>query len=351
MSYILEALKKTDQEEGLHPQNPPQPLAPGDAVSPATANQPISPEPATHGLSSTWKIILGTFAAMNIALLGLLYSNSLNQPQPPPDNANTTQSAVNQYSGTSAKPAQQRSRSSNPVSASNIPDTVKVPPKGTRVLPGIASPRLTPAPPTNTGSNNRRQDRIASRSGPAPRIYGPSSTADVGEFGTAPTDPEARAAAERAAIAAAARLRSATQTPSSSSAPDPFARRAPAAANPSSATAAPPAISSQQIGPSLLPEKGTTELAGSQPATATKQLVQLQPDARARLQNLNFSTHIYGADADLRAVVVNGIRVVEGQSQGGFLLRDIVEDGVIIEFEHGGVIERVMIPVLEDWKD
>lgn len=314
MSYILEALKKTDQEGADDLLRTP---VDADAMPPPNPTlNPTLNQSGASGLSLTWKLVLGAFAALNIGLLALLYTGMRDDPV-----RYATGGGQENVPNPASNVDRPNARVNSSVIANSQTTKPTVPPAGTRPLPGIVSPRLTPAPPARTAAGPSAGGRSTER------VYRPSSTNQVGEFGTAPTNPEERAAAERAALAAvsAARRRS-------SAAPAPAPVPTPA-------------------GPALLPEKDSLA-ATSGPArpTATKQLAELDPAARARLQNLNFSTHIYGTDADLRAVVVNGVRVVEGQSQGGFLLRNILEDGVVIEFEHAGVIERVRIPVLEDWK-
>jgi hypothetical protein len=87
-----------------------------------------------------------------------------------------------------------------------------------------------------------------------------------------------------------------------------------------------------------------------QPAGRILQLDDLSATARAEINDLNFSTHIYGVDADLRAVVLNGQRLTEGQTQGKFELLQILEDGVVLRFVHAGKSLKVEIPLLEDWQ-
>ena len=320
MSYILEALKKTDQEDANNPAS----------IIDNVAHAPLGPPVAapSGGMSFIWKLVLVVFAIANLGLLGLVY-NSMN------GSSNSTSVAAENI----AQPATLGVETNRADTAGAV-----IPPQGTRPLPGIVSPQLTPPPAPNSAAAN---------SGSSPRVYRPSSansaSDEVGEFGTASSDPNARAAAERKALAEALAARDRATGDRTAAAP---------ATPPPVATTTPPPAAAPSLGPALLPESSPVPAnppaptnTVATPASGTKQLRQLTPEARARLQNLNFSTHIYGTDADLRAVVVNGIRVVEGQSQGGFLLRNILEDGVIIEFEHAGAIERVMIPVLEDWKD
>ncbi len=73
---------------------------------------------------------------------------------------------------------------------------------------------------------------------------------------------------------------------------------------------------------------------------------ELAPSDRAKLPSLDISTHIYASDADLRAIVVNGKRVQEGESIGPSLkLKEITEQGIIVEFHQ----KQIEIPFLQDW--
>jgi general secretion pathway protein B len=67
--------------------------------------------------------------------------------------------------------------------------------------------------------------------------------------------------------------------------------------------------------------------------------------ARARFPELSFSTHVYAEDAGLRAVVVNGERLTEGDRLGNLRLTNITETGVVFRFEN----YLVSISVLDDW--
>lgn len=65
-----------------------------------------------------------------------------------------------------------------------------------------------------------------------------------------------------------------------------------------------------------------------------------------RLAAMRFSSHIFASDKDLRMVVVDGRRMVEGDTIGdGIHLHQITEDGVV--FEYRG--ERYPIDILSQW--
>jgi hypothetical protein len=58
-----------------------------------------------------------------------------------------------------------------------------------------------------------------------------------------------------------------------------------------------------------------------------------------------FSTHIYAEEADLRAIVVNGIRLQEGDRVENLRLEEITEEGAVFAFEN----QLVSVSVLETW--
>ena len=66
---------------------------------------------------------------------------------------------------------------------------------------------------------------------------------------------------------------------------------------------------------------------------------------QARFPTLNFSTHIYADDPDLRAIVVNGTRLVEGDRLGQVRLTEITEEGAVFAFEN----RLVAVSVLDGW--
>jgi len=71
----------------------------------------------------------------------------------------------------------------------------------------------------------------------------------------------------------------------------------------------------------------------------------LPADARARFPGIVISTHVYAEDPDLRAIVVNGARLQEGDQVAGLSIREIGPDGVAVEFENY-VVE---VPIFTDW--
>jgi len=66
---------------------------------------------------------------------------------------------------------------------------------------------------------------------------------------------------------------------------------------------------------------------------------------RERFPTLEFSTHVYADDADLRAIVVNGTRLAEGDRLGSLRLQEITEDGAVFRFEG----RLVLVSVLDAW--
>ena len=73
----------------------------------------------------------------------------------------------------------------------------------------------------------------------------------------------------------------------------------------------------------------------------------LPPAARSRFPGIVISTHVYAEDPTLRAIVVNGARLQEGDQVAGMTLREINEFGVVLEFES----YLVDVPVFTDWEE
>ncbi len=84
----------------------------------------------------------------------------------------------------------------------------------------------------------------------------------------------------------------------------------------------------------------------AEPAAERISFAALPASARARFPTLDFSTHLYASDAQLRAVVMNGQRLQEGERYGELELEEITETGVVLRFE--GYL--VSVPVLDDWQ-
>lgn len=79
--------------------------------------------------------------------------------------------------------------------------------------------------------------------------------------------------------------------------------------------------------------------------TETSTLAGLPTDVRRRFPDLDFSTHIYADEPDLRAVVVNGVRLEEGDRLENLQVHEITEDGAIFTFEN----RLVSVSVLDAW--
>ncbi len=85
--------------------------------------------------------------------------------------------------------------------------------------------------------------------------------------------------------------------------------------------------------------------AAAPPRSETVPVSSLPSAQRARFPNLSFSTHVYADDADLRAIVVNGTRLEEGDRLGNLRLAEITEDGAVFRFEN----RLVSVSVLDEW--
>jgi hypothetical protein len=73
---------------------------------------------------------------------------------------------------------------------------------------------------------------------------------------------------------------------------------------------------------------------------------ELPAGVASRLPSLEFSTHIFSQDPALRAIVINGIRLGEGESADGLTLTEVTEDGAILGFEN----YLISVPVLMEWE-
>ena len=275
MSYILEALQKSDTAATVTVTGPP-------VVSPAGE------------LTLGWKLLIGAVLVANLLLAALLLSDRREpaveraatpaaNPAGAPATANERPPSTPSVAPPAAAPPA-AAQAPKPRMAPPVPEAAvaaaPVPTRERRTLPGILEPRPLSAP-----------------SGGTPAVA--------------------------AAVAAAAR------GGVSEPAPRPGAQAAVARA------------------PAAPARRPLVEL----PIGGVQRLSQISPEVRDRLVTLNFSTHIWGEDVDLRAVVLNGERLVEGNQQGDFTLLRILEDGVIMQFDHAGTTQRVSIPVLEDWKE
>ena len=96
---------------------------------------------------------------------------------------------------------------------------------------------------------------------------------------------------------------------------------------------------------------GTTDEVSIRPISSNAALPQPVPlsrlpaDVRRRFPDLRFSTHIYADAPDLRAIVVNGVRLEEGDRLENLRLQEITEEGAVFLFEQ----RSVSISVLDEW--
>ena len=82
------------------------------------------------------------------------------------------------------------------------------------------------------------------------------------------------------------------------------------------------------------------------PATALLEIWQLSEAEQRFLQTLNVSLHVYSQEPAQRTVIINGLRVREGQPLGQDLnLLEITTDGIIVSFQE----QRVHLSTIEPW--
>lgn len=161
-----------------------------------------------------------------------------------------------------------------------------------------------------------------------------------GRAGSASTTAPSASTPPAPAAAAAASDGPAPGTPQQTT---PLTAAAPRAPADSAAPAA--VVSGSTSEAELRPEPRSIPKPAPQPALKRVALSDLPADARSRFPGLSFSTHLYSSDSDLRAVVVNGQRLQEGDRLGVLTLKSITEDGVIFRFEN----YLVTVSVLDDW--
>lgn len=145
----------------------------------------------------------------------------------------------------------------------------------------------------------------------------------------------------------------AAQPPAAAPASAPATTTAPAAASAPAtalapATASPPATRSAatpQAAASVPADDIVIGTRAAPSASTPLTLTNLPETMRQRFPTLNFSTHIYADEPDLRAVVVNGRRLSEGDVLGELTLAEITEDGAVFVFEG----RKVEVSVLDAW--
>jgi general secretion pathway protein B len=178
--------------------------------------------------------------------------------------------------------------------------------------------------------------------------------------GTTPPVVEAPAPATAPVAAAAPALSNrptATTEPISGRAPIPAPTPPPTELRAGVTIEPPPSTSSAKVSKTLRTEPpgevtpipatpDRVPVAAAAPETpATTTLARLPDNVRRDFPELTFSTHIYADDPELRAVVVNGVRLTEGDRLENLVVHEITEDGAVFSFD-GYLVE---VPVLETW--
>ena len=133
-----------------------------------------------------------------------------------------------------------------------------------------------------------------------------------------------------------------TQPPpvGTSSRPPGPAAPAPSVDAPPASTATPSGAAESTAGDTVIGPDNRSALA-SEPLPVGS----LPNSQRNRFPALSFSTHIYADDADLRAIVVNGTRLQEGDRLENLYLHQITENGAVFRFEG----RLVSVSVLDEW--
>jgi general secretion pathway protein B len=124
------------------------------------------------------------------------------------------------------------------------------------------------------------------------------------------------------------------------------------ATEPAPVSVTPPGSGPPAREPAAISERTTapTPASGSRSAqTAVRQtrvtVAELPPNLREAFPQLSFSTHVYADDPTLRAVVVNGTRLEEGDSLEGLVVQEITPDGAVFAYDR----YLVSVPVLANW--
>jgi len=74
----------------------------------------------------------------------------------------------------------------------------------------------------------------------------------------------------------------------------------------------------------------------------------LPTSIRTEIQDLNFSTHLYGEDKDFRMVNINGVMIREGEDISAMIqLNEITELGVILKYQQN----LIEVGVLSNWQE
>jgi len=323
MSYILDALQRSSAEE-------------------TTDHLPTQPQATRTGLALGWQVAIGAVLATNLILLYLWQSDKSGADKSGADQGDSGRTALITQATQESEVIPAQGVTSTTPTQDSYPPRPATPDTNKKTLPGIASPRELPPP---RGKNPASQQTASS----GPVVSGqplPGTAKTFRPTGAAITIAEPSLPLTQSATAPD--LAADTQT---------LAQPAPQ-----------PSVLKEQQPETDLAEEPTTTVKEeplrlsetTEPVDAANadvsQLYELSDGAREALYVLNFSIHIYSEDADLRAVVVNGKRLLEGnnvttESGQSFRLVEIFDTGVVVQFEHDGVTETVEIPVNEEWKE
>jgi hypothetical protein len=211
-----------------------------------------------------------------------------------------------------------------------------------QAVPGISNPaatrELVVRPRERTGPNQ------------APAAREPASPSPSRRTGFTPANPTTAVRASEANPApGAGRVLSPEQAAAMDIA---MPESGPAAAAPAAAEQAlVPGANEIAVGPGPAAQGSGASAAVSDPApragnAGTVKVAELPPADRDAFPTLEFSTHIFADDPEMRAVVVNSQRLQEGQSIGEMVLRAVTEDGIIVDYRG----HRVAVSVVEDWQ-
>lgn len=107
----------------------------------------------------------------------------------------------------------------------------------------------------------------------------------------------------------------------------------------------PPESTAQSATPVRTPPPSTTVRSTTAAAPRPVTLAALPAELRARFPELRFSMHIHGDEPAMSAVVINGRRLVEGDSIEGLTVHRITESGAVFRYE-GYLVD---VPVLDSW--
>jgi hypothetical protein len=139
----------------------------------------------------------------------------------------------------------------------------------------------------------------------------------------------------------------ATPAPAPGAGGSPAVSPAPATPYAPPATGPAPALPAPPLPQPAYPQVSPAQVSAEPRVLERIALDSLPPAARSRFPGIVISTHVYAEDPAMRAIVVNGARLQEGDLASGLPIREINEFGVVLEFES----YLVDVPVFTDWDE